>query len=121
MSYYSRICNELENAATDGIITQEQKYALRKRFDSRRGFLSRITLSQWLAAAGGIFIVLGIILIIAFNWANLGSFIKIAAFLLVYAATGLGFIKASAAEKTIIKNITVKTFLIPLPHKINLN
>lgn len=106
MSYYSRICNELENAATDGIITQEQKYALRKRFDSRRGFLSRITLSQWLAAAGGIFIVLGIILIIAFNWANLGSFIKIAAFLLVYAATGLGFIKASAAEKTIIKNIT---------------
>ena len=105
MSYYSKICNELDNAATDGIITEEQKYALQKRFDSRRGFLAKITLSQWLAAAGGIFIVLGIILIVAFNWDNLGSLIKIAAFLLIYAAAGLCFIKASAAGKPLLKNI----------------
>ena len=91
MSYYSKARKDLAAAAAKNIITAEQEAALIRHFEERRGFFSRLTLSQWLGAAGGLFIAIGIILIIAFNWDQLGNFIKIAGYILMLGLAGYGF------------------------------
>ena len=93
MSYYSKVQKDLASAAAKQIITREQQAALEEHFLQNRGFFARLTLVHWLGAAGGVFIALGIILIIAFNWAQLGNFIKIAGYLLMLAGTAWGFVK----------------------------
>ena len=93
MSYYSKVQRDLASATAKQIITQEQQVALEEHFLQNRGFFARLTLVHWLGAAGGVFIALGIILIIAFNWAQLGNFIKIAGYLLMLAGTAWGFVK----------------------------
>lgn len=93
MSYYSRVKKDLAAAAAKNIITAGQETALLNHFKENRGFFARLTLSHWLGAAGGLFSAIGIILIIAFNWDHLGSFIKIFAFLLMLGGTGYAFSK----------------------------
>ncbi|MCR4820753.1 MAG: DUF2157 domain-containing protein [Elusimicrobiales bacterium] len=94
MSHYTKTCMELDYAAAEGIISPEQAAALKQRFAQKQGFFSKLTLAQWLAAAGGLFIALGIILIIAFNWKYFGDIIKISGFILMLAGIGWGCLKA---------------------------
>lgn len=103
MSYYSRARTDLTAAVAKGIITPEQLPLLITHFEERRGFFSKITLAQWLAAAGGIFIAIGIILIIAFNWDKLGNFVKIFAYLVLLGGMGWGFCKSE--NRPVLRNI----------------
>lgn len=113
MSYYSRARTDLTAAAAKGIITPEQLPLLITHFEERRGFFSKITLAQWLAAAGGIFIAIGIILIIAFNWDKLGNFVKIFAYLVLLGGVGWEFCKSE--NRPVLRNILgLAWFFLPV-------
>ncbi len=88
MSYYKRLKNDLAGAAAAGLITSEQAG---KVYDMA---LEKRPVSAWkasylIAAFSGLFIAIGLTLIVAHNWDKLGVMIKIGGFLLLLAAAGM--------------------------------
>lgn len=84
MSYYTRLKKDLLAAAAAGIITPEQADQAWTKAYSSRTFAS-FKAAHWIAAAAGLFIALGAILIVASNWDKIGALAKMGAFLLLYA------------------------------------
>jgi len=84
MSYYKRFKADLKGAAAAGIITPEQADKVWELSYSGRLFAS-FKAAHWIAAAAGLFIALGVILVAAHNWDKLGAMAKMGAFLLLFA------------------------------------
>lgn len=87
-SYYKKLKLELDGAAAEGIITPEQAGRVWERAYSSRTFGS-FKAVHWIAAASGLFIALGVILIAAHNWDKIGAIAKMGTFLLLFAGAGL--------------------------------
>jgi len=84
MSYYKKLKTDLAGAAAAGIITPEQADKVWERSYSARTFAS-FKAAHWIAAAAGLFIALGVILVAASNWDKIGDIAKMGAFLLLFA------------------------------------
>ncbi len=83
-SYYKKLKADLARAAGAGIITNEQADKVWEH--SRTGGpFSSLRATHWIAAAAGLFISLGVILIAAHNWDKIGPSAKILAYLLLFA------------------------------------
>jgi uncharacterized membrane protein len=91
-SYYKKLKADLARAAAAGIITPEQADKVWETSYGGRAFAS-FRAVHWIAAASGLFIALGVILVVAHNWAAIGSIAKMAAFLLLFAGTGAAAIR----------------------------
>ncbi|MDA8242596.1 MAG: DUF2157 domain-containing protein [Elusimicrobia bacterium] len=87
MSYYTRLKNDLAEAAAAGLITSEQASGVWDRVYARR-MTTGWKATYLIAAFAGIFIAIGLLLIIAHNWDKFGPVSKIAGFLLLFAAAG---------------------------------
>ncbi|MDO8804238.1 MAG: DUF2157 domain-containing protein [Elusimicrobiota bacterium] len=86
MSYYKKLKTDLTGAAAAGIITPEQADKVWERSYSGRTFAS-FKAAHWIAAASGLFIALGVILVAAHNWDKIGDIAKMGAFLLLFAGS----------------------------------
>ena len=84
MSYYKKLKKDLLGATAAGIITPEQADKVWERSYSGRTFAS-FKAVHWIAAASGLFIALGVILVAAHNWDKIGDIAKMGAFLLLFA------------------------------------
>lgn len=84
MSYYKRLKNDLAAAAAEGIISPEQADRVWQRSYGGRLFAS-FRASHWIGAAAGLFVALGLILVVASNWDKIGDIAKMGAFLLLFA------------------------------------
>lgn len=96
-SYFKRLKKDLDAAAASGIITPEQAQNVFERSNAA-SLLGGMKAVHWIAAAAGIFIALGVILIVASNWDKLGAESKIGAFLILFTVTAEGCI--SNEDKT---------------------
>lgn len=88
MSYYTRLKDDLAKAAAEGIITPEQAGRVWETTYAGR-MTAGIKATYVIAAFAGIFIAIGLLLIIAHNWDKLGELSKISGFLLIFAAAAL--------------------------------
>lgn len=86
-SYYKKLKADLEASAGAGIITPEQAAAVYERALSRSPFAS-FKAAHWIGAAAGLFVALGVILIVASNWDRIDAATKMFAFLLLFAGVG---------------------------------
>ncbi|PIU18440.1 MAG: hypothetical protein COT18_10510, partial [Elusimicrobia bacterium CG08_land_8_20_14_0_20_59_10] len=68
-----------------GLITPEQAAKVWDRAYASRTFAS-FKAAHWIAAIAGLFISIGVILVVSYNWDNIGAETKIAAFLLLLGA-----------------------------------
>ena len=84
MAYYKKLKLDLMGAAAAGIITQEQADRAWELAYAQRAFAS-FRAVHWIAAASGLFIALGVILVAAHNWDKIGEVAKMGAFLLLFA------------------------------------
>ncbi|HCC48260.1 MAG TPA: hypothetical protein DEQ38_09145 [Elusimicrobia bacterium] len=84
MSYHKRLQTDLRGAAAAGIITPEQADKIWERSYSERAFAS-FKAAHWIGAAAGLFVALGLILVVASNWDKIGAVTKMGAFLLLFA------------------------------------
>jgi uncharacterized membrane protein len=84
MSYYKRLKNDLAGAAAAGLISPEQADKIWRRSYEGRLFAS-FRAAHWIGAAAGLFIALGVILVVSHNWDKIGELAKMAAFLLLFA------------------------------------
>ncbi|OGS13943.1 MAG: hypothetical protein A2285_02660 [Elusimicrobia bacterium RIFOXYA12_FULL_57_11] len=82
-SYHKRLEKDLEGAAASGIITPEQAGKILEH-SRATSLLGGMKAAHWIAAAAGIFISLGVILVVASNWDKLGAELKIGVFLLLF-------------------------------------
>ncbi|MDA8132372.1 MAG: DUF2157 domain-containing protein [Elusimicrobia bacterium] len=96
MSYYTRLKNDLAEAAAAGLITSEQASGVWDRIYARR-VTAGWKATYLIAAFAGIFIAIGLLLIIAHNWDKFGAVSKIAGFLILFGAAG--FTALSYEEK----------------------
>lgn len=87
MSYYKRLRKDLQAASAAGVITPEQADQVWNNSYSSRTFAS-FKAAHWIGAAAGLFIALGVILVVASNWDKIGGIAKMAAFLLLFAGVG---------------------------------
>ncbi|KAF0126718.1 MAG: hypothetical protein FD189_1640 [Elusimicrobia bacterium] len=86
-SYYKKFKADLDASAGAGIITPEQAAAVYERALAGSPFAS-FRAAHWIGAAAGLFVALGIILIVASNWDKIDSYTKLFAFLLLFAGMG---------------------------------
>lgn len=86
MSYYSKLKNDLAKAAAEGIITSGQADKVWDSSYSSRPFAS-FRAAHWIAAAAGLFVAMGLVLIVASNWDKIGPLTKMASFLLLFWGT----------------------------------
>ncbi|OGR68050.1 MAG: hypothetical protein A2081_02810 [Elusimicrobia bacterium GWC2_61_19] len=84
MAYYKKLKTDLLAAAAAGIITPGQADKAWEHAYSSRTFAS-FKAAHWIAAAAGLFIALGVILVAAHNWDKIGAIAKMGAFLLLFA------------------------------------
>ena len=84
MSYYKKLKTELTGAADAGIITAEQADRVWERSYADRPFAS-FKAAHLIAAVSGLFIALGLILVVSYNWDKIGEAAKMGAFLLLFA------------------------------------
>ena len=87
MSYHKRLKADLNEAAAAGLITPEQAGKVWERSYSSRSFAS-FRAAHWIAAAAGLFVALGVILVVASNWDKIGALAKMSAYLLLFYAAG---------------------------------
>lgn len=85
MSYYTRLRNDLLGAAAAGLITPQQADQVWNNSYSSRTFAS-FKAAHWIGAAAGLFIALGVILVVSHNWDKIGAIAKMGAYLLAFAA-----------------------------------
>ncbi|HNW43622.1 MAG TPA: DUF2157 domain-containing protein [Elusimicrobiales bacterium] len=92
-SYFKRLKKDLDASSAAGIITQEQA---QKVFEQAKAasLLGGMKAAHWIAGAAGIFIALGVILVVASNWDKLGANLKIGAYLLLFGAAAEGSLAA---------------------------
>lgn len=83
MSYHSRLKKDLAGAAAAGLLTPEQADQVWQRSYSNRLFAS-FKAAHVIGAAAGVFVALGLILIVASNWDKIGAIAKMGAFLLLF-------------------------------------
>lgn len=86
-SYYKKLKKDLDASAGAGIITPEQAAAVYERVYANRTFAA-FKAAHWIGAAAGLFVALGIILIVASNWDKIDAATKMFAFLLLFAGVG---------------------------------
>lgn len=84
MSYFKRLKNDLAGAAAAGIISPEQAENIWRRSYEGRLFAS-FRAAHWIGAAAGLFIALGVILVVSHNWDKIGTIAKMGAYLLLFA------------------------------------
>lgn len=84
MSYFKRLKNDLAGAAAAGIISPEQAENIWRRSYEGRLFAS-FRAAHWIGAAAGLFIALGVILVVSHNWDKIGNIAKMGAYLLLFA------------------------------------
>ena len=84
MAYDKKLKADLAAAASEGIITPEQAAYVWEKAYARRTFAS-FKAAHWIAAAAGLFVALGLILIVASNWDKIGAIAKMGAYLLLFA------------------------------------
>ena len=87
MSYHSKLKTDLQGAAAAGLITPEQADKVWERSYSLRTFAS-FKAAHWIGAAAGLFVALGLILVVASNWDKIGAIAKMGAFLLLFYGVG---------------------------------
>lgn len=92
MSYYSKLKKDLDAAAAAGVISTDQAGKVWELSRSSRTFAS-FRAAHWIAAAAGLFVALGVILIVASNWDKIGELSKIAAYLLLFYGAGEAVIR----------------------------
>jgi uncharacterized membrane protein len=87
MSYYKKLKKDLDAAAAAGVISAEQAGRV---WDLSRssGTFANFRAAHWIAAAAGLFVALGVILVVASNWDKIGPMAKIGAFLMLFYAAG---------------------------------
>jgi uncharacterized membrane protein len=86
-SYYKKLKADLEASAGAGDITPEQAAAVYERAYGSRTFAA-FRAAHWIGAAAGLFVALGVILIVASNWDKIDAATKMFAFLLLFAGAG---------------------------------
>ena len=89
MAYYKKLKKDLQAAAATGIITPEQADKTWEHAYASRVFAA-FKATHWIAAAAGLFIALGVILVAAHNWDKIGAIAKMGAFLLLLAGAAEG-------------------------------
>jgi len=111
-SYFNRLKTDLDKAAVDGIITPEQALKVwdHAKAESLLGGMKAV---HWIAAAAGIFIAMGVALVVAHNWASIGAAAKMAAFLLLLAAAAEGSIAAAGTKPVISTALELLWFFLP--------
>jgi uncharacterized membrane protein len=109
-SYYKKLKADLARAASAGIITPEQAD---KVWESSCGgsTFAGFGAAHWIAAAAGLFISLGIILLVAHNWDAIGAIAKMAAFLLLLAGAGEAAIRLEESPAAAISLETLWFFM----------
>lgn len=86
-SYYKKLKADLDASAGAGIITPEQAAAVYERAYGSRTFAA-FKAAHWIGAAAGLFVALGVILVVASNWDKIDAATKMFAFLLLFAGVG---------------------------------
>ncbi len=84
MAYFKKLKADLAAAASGGIITPEQADKVWQDAYARRP-MAGFKAVHFIAAAAGLFIALGFILVAAHNWDKLGAMLKMGVFLLLLA------------------------------------
>lgn len=111
MAYFKRLKADLAAAASGGIITPEQADKVwRKAYDSR--MLAGFKAVHFIAAAAGLFIALGVILVTAHNWDKIGDMAKMGAFLLI--AAGVAEAAVRLDEKPAAVPLETLWFFMPV-------
>lgn len=98
-NYYKRLRADLAAAASSGVITPGQADKAYEQAYARR-LTAGWKAAHLIAVFAGLFIAIGLLLIIAHNWDKLGTPVKIGGFLLLFAAAGLTAIQFE--EKTAV-------------------
>jgi uncharacterized membrane protein len=103
----------LASAEAAGIITAEQRGLLREHaieHGQRKSFGGAV----WLAIFAGLFVVAGISLLVASNWASIGAAVRVVAFLVLLGITGEAAARARGRGPALAISLEVFWFLLPL-------
>jgi uncharacterized membrane protein len=111
-SYYKKLKTDLARAASAGIITPEQADRVWETSYASRTFAS-FRAAHWIAAASGLFIALGVILVVAHNWDQIGTIAKLSAYLLLFAAAGEAAVRLEDRPSAAIP-LEVLWFFMPI-------
>ncbi|OGR45333.1 MAG: hypothetical protein A2X35_03570 [Elusimicrobia bacterium GWA2_61_42] len=110
MSYYKRLKNDLAQAAAKGLITPEQAAGTWDSAYASRP-LASFKAVHWIAAAAGLFIALGFILVAAHNWDKIGAIAKMCAYLLLFAGTAAAALRLQ--DKPAAAPLEILWFFMP--------
>jgi uncharacterized membrane protein len=110
MSYHSKLKTDLQGAAAAGLITPEQADKVWERSYSLRTFAS-FKAAHWIGAAAGLFVALGLILVVASNWDKIGAIAKMGAFLLLFYGVGEAVLRLESKPAAAIPLETLWFFM----------
>jgi len=110
MSYHSKLKTDLQGAAAAGLITPEQADKVWERSYSMRTFAS-FKAAHWIGAAAGLFVALGLILVVASNWDKIGAIAKMGAFLLLFYGIGEAVLRLESKPAAAIPLETLWFFM----------
>lgn len=103
----------LERAERAGIITAVQRDQILAQIAVSGALGSRLGGAAWLAVFAGLFVVAGVALLIARNWADIGPLARVAAYLVALAAAGEGAIRAR--ERALAVSVPLELLWLFLP------
>jgi len=104
----------LSGAESAGIITAAQREQLLTYAGTHASASARMGGAAWLGVFAGLFVVAGVALLIARNWEALGPAVRVGAYLVVLAATGIAAIRARASALALSVPLELLWFFLPL-------
>ena len=104
----------LSGAESAGIITAAQREQLLAYAGTHASASARMGGAAWLGVFAGLFVVAGVALLIARNWEQLGPAVRVGAYLMVLAVTGLAAIRARERSVALSVPLELLWFFLPL-------
>lgn len=110
MAYFKKLKADLAAAASGGIITPEQADKVWQDAYARRP-LAGFRAVHFIAAAAGLFIALGFILVAAHNWDKIGALLKMGVFLMLLAGVAEAALRLEDRPAAVIPLETLWFFM----------
>lgn len=113
MRYQKRLTSDLNDCAAAGVISAEQAEKIRQWLAGRCTG-SRIKAVTWIAMMAGLFVAMGLILIVSHNWDDIPAFVKVSGFVVILAAAGEASLRTSGINRPVYLPIEIFWFMLPI-------
>lgn len=113
MKYQKRLTSDLNDCAAAGVISAEQAEKMRQWL-AARDTGSRIKAVTWIAMMAGLFVAMGLILIVSHNWDDIPAFVKVSGFVVILAAAGEASLRTLGMKRPVYLPIEIFWFMLPI-------